>query len=129
MEQMLQGMYWKSPLLYLDDLIVISPDFPTCPQHLEEVFQSPHKADLALKPTKCEQFQKKVRYLGHFVSADGVLTDPEKIVTIKELPPPQILKELQTFFGTVEYYHEALRDIAMVARRLNQLTAKGAEWE
>ena len=39
MESVLKGLHWKSLLLYLDDIIVIAPDFKTYLARLEEVFQ------------------------------------------------------------------------------------------
>ena len=106
MEQVLRGLHWKTALLYLDDVIVIAPDFSSHLQRLEEVLQRLQGAGLKLKPQKCELLQKRVRYLGHIVSADGIATDPEKIEAIEEWPPPQNLKQLQAFLGTAGYYRQ-----------------------
>ena len=54
MEQVLQGLHWKSLLLHLDDVIVISPDFDSHLQRLEEVLVRLQHAGLKLKPSKCE---------------------------------------------------------------------------
>ena len=64
MEQVLRGLHWKTALLYLDDVIVISPDFTSHLHRLEEVLQRLQSAGLKLKPQKCELLQTKVRYLG-----------------------------------------------------------------
>ena len=88
----MRGLHWKTALLYLDDVIVISPDFASHLDRLEEVLQRLHGAGLKLKPQKCELLQTKVRYLGHIVSSQGIATDPEKIAAIKEWPPPRNLK-------------------------------------
>ena len=128
MEQVLRGLHWKTALLYLDDVIVISPDFPSHLLRLEEVLQRLQKAGLKLKPQKCELLQEEVRYLGHIVSADGIATDPEKIAAIKNWPTPQNLKQLQAFLGTAGYYRQYLPEFATVAKPLHQLTSKGAEW-
>ena len=37
------------------------------------------EAGLKLSPKKCHLFKKRVVFLGHVVSEDGVSTDPEKI--------------------------------------------------
>lgn len=37
MERVMKGPYWKTLLLYLDDVIVIAPDFKTHLQWLDEV--------------------------------------------------------------------------------------------
>ena len=39
MEQVLHGLHWKTLVLYLDDVIVISPDFTSHLQRLEDVFE------------------------------------------------------------------------------------------
>ena len=68
MESLLTGLYWKSFLLYLDDIIVIAPDFKSHLARLEEVFQRLKGAGLKLKPAKCELLQERVKYLEHVVS-------------------------------------------------------------
>ena len=52
MEQVSYGLHWKTLLLYLDDVIVISPDFGSHLQRLDEVFRSLQDAGLKQKPTK-----------------------------------------------------------------------------
>ena len=54
MEQVLYGLKWKTFLLYLDHVIVISPDFEIHIQRLQEVFGRLQDAGLKLKPSKCE---------------------------------------------------------------------------
>lgn len=46
---------------WMDDIIVITPDFQTHKQSLEEVFLKLHQAGFELKPTKCEFLLKEVR--------------------------------------------------------------------
>ena len=84
MEQVLNGLQWKTLLLYLDNVIVILPDFDSHLQKLEKVFRRLQNAGLKLKPTKCELLQDKVHYHGHVVSAKGVFTDPAKKEAIKK---------------------------------------------
>jgi len=38
MEQVLSGLHWKTLFIYLDDVIVISPNFDTHVSRLREVF-------------------------------------------------------------------------------------------
>jgi len=53
MEQVLSGLHWKTLLIYLDDVIVISPDFDTHVSRLREMFDRLRAAGLKLKPSKC----------------------------------------------------------------------------
>ena len=128
MEQVLSGLHWKTLLLYLDDIVVIAPDFQTHLHRLEEVFRRLRKANLKLKPTKCSILQTEVKYLGHIVSSAGVATDPDKIAAVVEWPVPRNLHELRAFMGLVGYYRQYVPNFAGLARPLNQLTVKGAAW-
>jgi hypothetical protein len=60
MERVLRGLHWKTLLLYLDDIVVIAPDFETHLARLEEVFGRLRGAGLKLKPSKCQLLQTRV---------------------------------------------------------------------
>jgi len=108
MEQVLSGLHWKTLLIYLDDVIVISPDFKTHVSRLLEVFDCLRAAaaGLELKPSKCALLQQEVTYLGHVVGRDGVATDPEKVQAVKEWAVPRDLSDLRAFLGLVGYYRQ-----------------------
>jgi len=59
------ALHWKTLLIYLDDVIVISPDFDTYVSRLREVFDRLRAAGLKLKPSKWALLQREVKYLGH----------------------------------------------------------------
>ena len=90
MEQVLKGLQWKTLLLYLDDVIVYSPDIDSHLDRLAEVLDRFRAAGLKLKPAKCELLQQQVSYLGHVVSAQGVATDPEKLEAVKDWKIPEV---------------------------------------
>jgi hypothetical protein len=48
------------------------------------VFQRFREARLKLNPEKCHLFQKEVRYLGHIVSPEGIITEPDKLKAVQE---------------------------------------------
>jgi len=129
MEQVLSGLHWKTLLIYLDDVIAISPDFTTHVSRLREVFDRLRATGLKLKPSNCALLQQEVTYLGHVVSRDGVATDPEKVQAVKEWAIPRDLSELRAFLGLVGYYRQYIPGFAGVAQPLNRLTAKGVRWQ
>ena len=55
---------------------------------LDTVFTRFKSTGLKLKPKKCNLFRKKVQYLGHVVSDEGIQTDPEKTKAIEDWPVP-----------------------------------------
>ena len=65
-------------IVYLDDIIIFIQDAASHIERLEAVFQKLAKVGLKLKPSKCEFFRKRIKYLGHIVSEEGGSTDPQK---------------------------------------------------
>ena len=53
------------------------------------------EVSLKLSLDKCEFCQLEVKYMGHIVSAAGIVTDPDKIKAVAQWQPPTHLKSLQ----------------------------------
>ena len=75
MDAVLAGLKWKTLLVYMDDICVFSNDFETHLKDLKDVFIRLEEANLKLKPSKCQIFQKKLKFLGHVISAEGISPD------------------------------------------------------
>ena len=103
MKCVLRGLNWKIALIYLDDVLVYSRTSEDHLQHLRLAFEHFREANLKLKSKKCHLGQKKVKYLGHVISKDGIRPDPEKISAIKEYPVPRTVKEIRAFLGLANY--------------------------
>lgn len=52
MQRCLSGQLVDSTLMYLDNVIAYSPDFPSHLRHLEEVFRAMERYGLKLRPEK-----------------------------------------------------------------------------
>ena len=78
---------------------------------------------LKLKPSKCEFFRDKLRYLGHIVSDKGIATDPKKIETILNWPRSKTVMDVRSFTGFTNYYRKYIKDYAKIARSLYELTS------
>jgi len=59
---------------------------------------------LYAKFSKCDFFQKRVHYLGHVNSEEGVEVDPEKIKVIMNWPTTNYVTEVRSFMGLAGYY-------------------------
>jgi hypothetical protein len=90
MEIVLTGLQWDSCLIDIDDVIIFRRNFEEELKNLEMVFDRLSKAGLKLKAKKCNLFQRKVVFLGHVVSKEGIATDPKKIKAIQNWPVPQM---------------------------------------
>ena len=71
---------------------------------------------------KCNFFKTHIQYLGHLISGDGVEPLPEKLESIKKMPPPTTPKEIKQFLGLVGYYWKFIPRFADIAWSLTNLT-------
>jgi len=104
MELVMSGLTYDVCLVYLDDILVF---FRTFDEHLEclaTVFDRLDRYSLKLKPSKCSLFQRKVSFLGHVISGQGIECDPEKVATIAMWPTPSSIAEVRSFCGLASYY-------------------------
>lgn len=129
MERVLQGLVWKTVVVYLDDVVVYSRTPEEHLRHLAEVIERFRAHNLKLKPRKCELFKAEVRYLGHVVSAAGVATDPALIEKVTKWEPPCNQKETRAFLGLAGYYRSYVPDYGDVAEPLVRLTDAKAEFK
>ena len=58
------------------------------------MFQRLSEANLKLKPSKCILFQRHVKFLGDIVSEEGVSTDLDKILAVKNWSTPKNAKHV-----------------------------------
>ena len=86
---------WSECLVYLDDIFVFGADFTTTLEHLVLVLDCLTEAGLNLKARKCLLFQEEIPFLGHVVSARGIVADPAKCQQVRTLPVPRDLHEVR----------------------------------
>ena len=59
----------------------------------------------------------------------GVTPMPEKLVCIREMPPPKTPKEVKQFLGHTGYYQKFVPRFSDLTRPLNALTRKNVSFE
>jgi len=69
----------KFVLVFFDDILVYSASLQDHIQQLQQVFELMRLHSLKAKLSKCSFGTPRVEYLGHFISAEGIATDPRKI--------------------------------------------------
>jgi hypothetical protein len=67
----------KFVIVFLDDILVYSPDWNTHLEHLTVVLRKLREAQFFAKLSKCEFGKTSIHYLGHIICDSGVSTDPE----------------------------------------------------
>ena len=89
----------KFVLVFLENILIYSRNEEEHKKHLEIVFQRLHEHKLYGKLSKCSFYQKEIQYLGHIVSAKGIVEDPAKTKAIKDWLTPRNVFEVRSFMG------------------------------
>lgn len=118
MNAVFEELLRKGVLIFFDDILVYSPTIEVHLVHLRRVFELMRENKLYAKMSKCSFATDRVEYLGHYIQASGVSTDPQKVKAVKEWPVPSGLKQLRGFLGLAGYYRRFVRDFGSIARPL-----------
>ena len=79
---------------------------------------------MKLKPSKCKLFRRRVKFLGHIVSEEGIETDPAQFESVVTWPVPTTVRDDRGFLGLCFYYRRFVKDFAEVVAPLHALTGK-----
>ena len=114
---------------YIDDCIIYSQTFEQHLVDLQEVLERMKQANIHIKYRKCQLGYDKVEFLGHSVSEEGRRPLTSAAEKLSNFPRPTSVKELQRFFGSLNFYRAYIPNLAELAVPLYRLTEKGATWE
>jgi transposase InsO family protein len=113
---------------YMDDVVIYSSGSREDHFHkVRAVLQKLWDGGLHLDLGKSEFAQKKIKYLGFIVHADGkgVGPDPEKVEAVRGWKVPKTQKEVRRFLGFANYYRMFIPNYSKIAGPLTALTGKG----
>jgi hypothetical protein len=91
-------------IIFLDDILICSKLEEGNEKHLRMVLQLLRDHQLYSKFTKCSFYHKKIHYLGHIVSKEGITIDPKNINSIEGWPTPRNVLKVSSFMGLLGYY-------------------------
>ncbi|KAA0056808.1 ty3-gypsy retrotransposon protein [Cucumis melo var. makuwa] len=86
-------------IVFIDDILIYSKTEAEHEEHLHQVLETLRANKLYSKFSKCEFWLKKVSFLGHVVSSEGVSVDPANIEAITSWPRPSTVSEIRSFLG------------------------------
>ncbi|GBM43638.1 Retrovirus-related Pol polyprotein from transposon 17.6 [Araneus ventricosus] len=105
-------------LSYLDDIIILSETFDQHITDLQIVFERLSLFKLHANREKCHFACDRVKYLGHWITANGIEVDQEKVSAIQKIPVPTNVKEAQSFLQTCSWFRRYVPNFANIARPL-----------
>ena len=81
-------------ITYMDDLLIFSGNSDEHKYHMRQVFTHLCKGGWHVKRSKCEVFLQEAEFLGHRITADGILMVPGKVEVVAIWSIPTCLREL-----------------------------------
>ena len=66
--------------------------------------------------------------MGHLLTANGVVTDPNKVRAIRDMPTPRDVTSLKRFLVMVTYLAKFLPNLSSVCEPWRRLELKDAIW-
>ncbi|CAI7892550.1 unnamed protein product [Closterium sp. NIES-53] len=129
MNHILRPLLDKCVVVYVDDILIYSKNMKEHMEHLRKVFKILRKNKFYVKLSKSDFASKKVQFLEHMVSAEGVHVDPRKLEAIKKWKVPGNVKELQQFLGFANYYNRFVPQYAKIIAPLTNLLKKDTPYK
>ncbi|GKE92450.1 reverse transcriptase [Tanacetum coccineum] len=118
----------KFVIVFIGDILVYYKSEEEHEQHLRIVLEILRQKKLYAKFSKCEFWLQQVAFLGHIVSADGIIMDPSKVEAITKWPRPTTVTEVRSFLGLAGYYRRFVEGFSRLALPLTQLMRKGEKF-
>ena len=111
---------------FQDDLVVTSDVFQSHLQDLRKVFQLLRRYNFFLKCKKCHFFKSEVKFLGHYLSPEGIKPCTEKIDAILLMIFPINTRQIKSFVSACRWFGKFILNLAEIAAQLNALLKKDA---
>ncbi|KAK8930623.1 hypothetical protein KSP39_PZI016616 [Platanthera zijinensis] len=111
-------------IVFIDDILIYSPTEEEHAGHLRLALQTLKEHQLYAKFSKCDFWLRKVSFLGHVITEQGLAVDPAKIESILSWLQPTSVTEVRSFLGLAGYYRRFVKDFSKISLPLTQLTRK-----
>ena len=84
----------KFVVVFIDDILIYSENKADRIEHLRVVLSRLREHKLYAKFSKCELWLRKVAFLGHILSEDGISIDPSKVQEVLDWKAPTSVTEV-----------------------------------
>uniref|UniRef100_A0A6G1SP10 RNA-directed DNA polymerase n=2 Tax=Aceria tosichella TaxID=561515 RepID=A0A6G1SP10_9ACAR len=118
MNEVVKGME-SNAFVFYDDILVYTSNFESHLEALKLLFEKLKKANITLNKNKCELLMKSVTYLGHLVTPEGILPDPNKVKAIRAFRAPQNITQARSFIGMCNFFRRFIRGFSSIAKPIH----------
>ena len=128
MHRVFRDLVDECVVIFIDDILVYSPDHATHEIHLRMVLGRLREHKLYAKFKKCKFWLERISFLGHIVSKERISVDPAKVEAVLKWEAPKNVSEVRSFLGLVGNYRRFVARFASIARPLTRLLKKDVKF-
>ena len=120
--------------VYLDDVLIFSPDYDTYLIHLRRLLERFSEYSLTSNLDKCKFGVSSLDYLGHHIDATGIKPIADKVQAIVNFPKPSNMRQLRRLIGMFAFYKKFIPNCSEITRPIFALLSphkylkKAIEW-
>lgn len=111
-----------------DDIIIFGATPEEHDRAFVQVMEAAREHNIGFNSEKLQFKQKKVNFYGHTITEQGLLPSDDKLQAIKDIQPPNNVKELQALLGLITYLNRFSTILAKLAVPLRELTKKNTHF-
>eukprot|EP00957_Ditylum_brightwellii_P210034 15364499-Ditylum_brightwellii.AAC.1 len=120
----------KEVCAYINNLLPITNrDWDSHLQKLDKVLDRLKCAGLKVDAQKSFFVHQELEYLGHWVTKQGIKPLQKKVEAILTITPPKTKKQLHSFIGMINYYHNMEHGHSKILAPLASLIPKATPWK
>jgi hypothetical protein len=116
-------------IVFIDGILVYSWSAEEHGQHIKADLEKLWAHQLYAKFSKCEFWLQEVSFLGHILTAEGVVVDPEKVTAVANWKRPTTIIEIQSFLGLAGYYRRFIEGFSKIAKPMTKLLQKDQDFD
>ncbi|RWS26908.1 hypothetical protein B4U80_00221 [Leptotrombidium deliense] len=125
MDKLLGKHKWHGVVVYVDDLLIYSPDMISHLFLFIDILDLFIDANLTLRPSKCTFATDSIIMLGFVIDTNGIKPNPKAVEKILKVPFPETLKDLRSFCGLVTFFNKLYPNFAKDMCPLYAMQKKG----
>lgn len=112
----------------MDDILIHAKSLEQLEKTTDQVLQRIYQKGLRLNKEKCQFNKKRIRFLGCYISKDGVEADDVKIEAITKLRIPENRKQLSRLLGMVNYLAKYIPNHSVLTEPLRLINSPKVEF-
>jgi len=114
---------------YVDDVLISSRSFDQHMDHLDTVLNKLASPGFTINARKCSFCKPEMKFLGHVVSREKLIPDPQRIKAILNYPAPRNQKQLRRFLGLCGFHQRIIINYASYVAPHLALLQKQSKWK